>query len=139
MFTNKIYTEITINSTKENVWEVLMRFDDYAKWNPFITDIKGSKVIGERLDVAIDGMKFTPVVLENKPNEVFSWLGSLWFKGIFDGNHIFELKESKDGVLFIHKENFRGVLVPFLKKMLNGKTRKGFIAMNKALKKVVEN
>ena len=138
MFTHKIYTEITINSTKENVWNVLMHFDDYAKWNPFITEIKGSKVVGERLDVAIDGMKFTPIVIENKPNKVFSWLGSLLFEGIFDGNHIFELKEVGEGVVFIHKETFKGILVPFLKKMLINKTKKGFIAMNKALKELVE-
>ena len=138
MFTHKIYTEITVNSTKEKIWEALMCFEDYPKWNPFITEIKGLKVVGERLDVAIDGMKFNPVVLENKKHEVFSWLGNLWIKGVFDGNHIFELKEVGEGVVFIHKENFKGILVPFLKKMLNNKTKKGFIAMNKALKELVE-
>ena len=36
-----IQTEILINTDITKVWDVLMNFDSYPKWNPFITSISG--------------------------------------------------------------------------------------------------
>lgn len=59
--------------------------------------------------------------------------------GLFDGEHIFELKSlSEDTTLFIHRENFYGLLAPFLKKTLVRSTKAGFEAMNKKLKDICE-
>ncbi|MDW7672787.1 MAG: hypothetical protein SCK57_11745 [Bacillota bacterium] len=46
----------------------------------------------------------------------------------------------KEQILFRHEERFHGILVPVLwKKTLNQQTRRGFEAMNHALKELVEN
>jgi uncharacterized membrane protein len=35
-----LYTEIVINIIPENVWKVIMDFEKYPTWNPFIKSIK---------------------------------------------------------------------------------------------------
>lgn len=64
------------------------------------------------------------------------WLGRLWLPGIFDGEHIFEIEPvDADRVRFVQCEQFNGILVPFFN--LDG-TRRGFEAMNRALKERAE-
>ena len=85
-------------------------------------------------------MTFKPVVLVFEENKELRWRGKLWFAGIFDGEHRFVLKANEDGLTeFIHAEKFSGILVPFMRKMLNGRTKNGFVKMNEALKKKVES
>jgi hypothetical protein len=84
-------------------------------------------------------MTFTPRVLAFEKNKKFRWLGHLFIPGIFDGEHKFELKQNEDGTTsFIHSEKFRGILVPFLKKMLETTTKKGFESMNEKIKEMAE-
>ena len=83
-------------------------------------------------------MTFKPTVTEVDPGVRFEWLGSLGIRGIFDGRHRFELSPTQEGTRLIHSEEFTGVLVPFLKRFLDTKTRSGFVAMNESLKTRVE-
>ena len=67
------------------------------------------------------------------------WLGRLYFQGLFDGEHIFEITPiGKDCIRFAQREQFKGFLVPLLWSSLNTKIRQGFEAMNTALKKRAE-
>jgi hypothetical protein len=67
-------------------------------------------------------------------------LGRFILPGIFDGEHSFLLIDNGDGTTtFIHKENFRGILVPFMKKQLDNNTRRGFEEMNNKLKELAES
>ena len=80
-------------------------------------------------------MELRPTVTRVIPNRELRWLGRLVLPGIFDGEHIFEIEPGSDGkVQFVHRENFRGVLVPLFWKRLNTEIRKGFEDMNVALK-----
>ncbi|MFC2087064.1 SRPBCC domain-containing protein [Bacteroidota bacterium] len=84
-------------------------------------------------------MIFKPRGLKFSVNKEFRWLGHLFFPGIFDGEHIFELIEvDNNSTRFIQRENFSGILVPFLWKQLNTKTRKGFELMNDKIKEMAE-
>jgi hypothetical protein len=67
------------------------------------------------------------------------WLGSLLIKGLFDGEHIFELEALSDGKThFIHREEFFGVYVPILWWKFAPLTLRGFQAMNQELKSRAE-
>lgn len=135
----EIMTSIEINATPAHVWSVLMDTSAYPSWNPFIHSIKGELKQGNQIDVQVDGMRFRPTVLSLVKHKEFIWEGHFGFRGIFDGTHQFILEDMGDGhTLFIHKENFRGILVPLLWRKLNTETRAGFEAMNQALKKVCE-
>ena len=92
-----IQTEILINTDITKVWDVLMNFDSYPKWNPFITSIIGEQKLGNRLTVSINppggkGMTFKPNILTLESNKEFRWKGKLGINGIFDGEHYFILE-----------------------------------------------
>jgi hypothetical protein len=71
-------------------------------------------------------------------NKEFRWKGKLGINGIFDGEHYFILESvDKDITKFIHGEKFSGLLVPFVRKMLD-KTQKGFQLMNESIKNECE-
>lgn len=121
-----------------------MDFEQYPEWNPFILTISGKATKGEKLAVKLQpnpekkAMIFRPEVLASKPRHEFRWLGHLWFKGLFDGEHRFFLRENEDGsTTFIHEERFTGILVPLLKKILENDTKTGFNRMNEALRQRV--
>src|SRR5690242_3329618 len=112
----EITTRININASVNHVWQVLTDFTHYAEWNPFITSITGSAQVGNKINVRLvlpgsKGMNMTPRVTVFNPNKEFRWLGHLLFKGIFDGEHRFELQDNGDGTTtFIQSEKFRGIL-----------------------------
>ena len=139
-YTGKIHTEIEIDASAEKVWRVLTDFAAYPEWNPFVRHVEGEVSVGARLHVYIQpsggkGMLFRPTVLVAEPNRELRWLGHLWFPGIFDGEHSFSIEPLVEGrVRFVQRERFKGLLVPFLSKMLDGDTRRGFKEMNRALK-----
>lgn len=140
----EIRTEINIKASAEKIWSIIMDFDQYPEWNPFILSIIGKAKVRERLKVTVQSagskpMVFKPQVTLFHRYEQFGWLGSLFIRGIFDGHHIFELKKiSENETLFIHREEFSGILVTFLKKQLDNDTRAGFVAMNEKLKTQAE-
>lgn len=136
---HSIHTEIIIHSSPERIWDALMGFSRYGEWNPFITKISGNPEVGNRLEVIMQppggsSMKFTPKVLVHEPNRLLRWIGSMVFRGIFDGEHSFEIRDNGNGsCTFIQSEKFSGILVPLFRKMLDTKTREGFVGMNDQL------
>lgn len=140
----EIKTQMQINATPQQVWDVLTDFKNYSKWNPFVRSIIGDVREGNKIKVVLGPqgdkpMTFNPKVLAFKEAQDFRWLGHLLFPGIFDGEHYFELLENVDGsTTFIHGERFEGILVGMMAKKLDTDIKLGFEAMNKALKKQVE-
>lgn len=133
-----------IDAPPPDVWRVLMDFDAYGDWNPFIRSISGRPESGETLTVRMEppggkGMTIKPKVLAVQPEHELRWKGRLLIPGLFDGEHIFRLEPVGDGrTRFVHREEFGGVLVWFVKGVLR-KTAEGFEQMNAALKQRVES
>jgi hypothetical protein len=140
----QLRTEIEIAAPAERVWQVLTDFGRYHEWNPFITGIGGELSVGKKLKVTISPpesseMTFTPDVLVHAPNQELRWRGKILFKGVFDGEHFFQLSEPSPGrTRFVHGEDFSGVLLRFMTGKLTHVAR-GFVYMNQALKKRVES
>jgi len=138
-------TEITINANSKEVWNVLMDHQEYPKWNPFIKHISGNTTKGANMKVTIqpegkEPMNFTPIVLRNDKEKEFRWLGHLFVKGLFDGEHYFQLEDmGSNQTRFVHGENFSGLMAGVLMKMIGENTKKGFHAMNVTLKERIEN
>lgn len=141
----ELITEIKINAKPAQVWAILTDFSSYPAWNPFIKSLTGDVQVGNTITARIEppkasGMTFKPKVLSFEANKKFVWLGNLLIKGLFDGEHSFELIDNLDGTTtFIQSEKFEGILLPLFKKMLDVNTKEGFESMNKALKDRVES
>jgi hypothetical protein len=141
---HRIETQIEINAPAERVWSLLMDFPSYPRWNPFIRSIEGNPMVGQSLNVLIQppgsrAMRFRPIVLKVEPNREFRWKGKLLVPGLFDGEHYFKLEpKPRGGLVFRQGEMFSGLLVPLLRRSLDGATRQGFIAMNEALRREAE-
>jgi hypothetical protein len=139
-----IETEIEINGTATQVWEVLTDFGRYPEWNPFILRIAGTLQTGSKLRAVVQTPHFPkitiqPLLLKVEAEHELRWLGHWVVPKIFDGEHLFAIEplgESK--VNFVQKELFTGLLVPLLWRKMAGNILLGFENMSQALKKRVE-
>jgi hypothetical protein len=136
----EITTQIEIKANPNSIWQTLTDFENYSKWNPFIKKVEGDVKVGNYLNIEVDGMKFKPEVLVYNESKEFRWIGKLFFKGLFEGEHKFEIIQNDNGTsTFVQSEKFRGILVPLFKKKLNSNTKNGFANMNQKLKERVES
>jgi hypothetical protein len=141
MFT--LRTQIDIEAPPEVVSQILTDTENVATWNPFIHRFEGELATGSQITVDLGApgkspMTFKPTVLKSDVDRELRWRGKLLVRGVFDGEHVFELQRTETGTRFNHCENFSALLVPFLKGMLERDIRPGFEAMNRALKQKAE-
>lgn len=140
----QLKTEIIIDAAPTLVWKVLMDFENYINWNPFLISIKGKAEVGTYLENKIQmsetkSMDFKPKVLVVEENKEFRWKGKMFVNGLFDGEHYFLLEKTAEGnTQLIHGENFTGVFGSVIFKMIKEDTMKGFEKMNRSLKAEVE-
>lgn len=144
LFMRELYSEIEINASEDKIWDILTDFDKYPVWNPFIRELKGDVLKGTKVTVYLQppgakSMKFIPAIIKMEKNRELRWMGRFLFPGLFDGEHIFLIQQMSPGkVRFVHKEVFKGLLVPMFWKTIDRDIRKGLEAMNTALKKLAE-
>ena len=137
-----LQAEIVINAPAACVWKVLIDFEAYPEWNPFIRQVTGKAEPGEKLTIQMrlgnHTMTIKPTILFEQPQRELRWLGHLFIPGIFDGEHSFVI-EPLGGrkVRLIQSEEFNGLLIPFSKGLLD-ETKQSFYEMNRALKERAE-
>ncbi|MDQ2049716.1 SRPBCC domain-containing protein [Natronolimnohabitans sp. A-GB9] len=132
----EVFTEI--DAPPDVVWEVLLEFESYPEWNPFVRAVEGEPSEGEQLQVRIDppggrSMTFSPEVVAVEENRRLVWLGRLAVPFAFDGYHEFHLEPIEGGerTRLLHRETVRGALVPLL--FDEDALESGFEAMNEAV------
>ena len=136
---SELATSVDVDAPPERVWTVLTDFDSYPEWNPTMR-IRGRPNLGAHLDVELRlpdarPQAFRPTVTRvDRPHEL-RWLGHLFVPGLYDGEHRFRVEDLGDGrSRFHHGEAFSGVLVGPVNRLLGSRVRRGFEAMNEALK-----
>jgi len=135
----ELTTSVEIEAPPETVWSVLTDFAAYPEWNPR-TRITGIPEAGERLVVepgpdAAGIPTFRPRVLRADPPRELRWLGHLYVRGLFDGEHVFAIEDLGDGrSRFVQSETFGGVLARPLMWLYGEETKTGFEVVNAALK-----
>ena len=138
-FRNEIRSEAQIVGTPDEVWAVLSDFGSYGEWNPGMDDVQGEAKAGSRLTIrfTLNGGRtrtMRPTVLVVEPGRELRWLGRLLMPWVFDGEHRFEIHETTPGsVTFVQGERFKGLLVPFLRKLIEVDTATTFVRVNEAL------
>lgn len=140
----EIQTSIEIKAEAKTIWKTFTDFKNYQNWNPFIKELEGEISEGQHFSVKIHPPKgtvmiFNPKLLLYQANKELRWKGKLLFKGLFDGEHYFQIQELEKGrCLFVQGEIFNGMLVPLFGKQFYKKVENGFNLMNQALKEKVE-
>ena len=135
-----IKTAITINAPAETIWNILAHTAAYPTWNPLVVTLNGELKEGNNIEIHVSLGKdkpsvFKPRLLVVKKDTELRWKGSLFVKGLFDGEHSFQLEPQADGsVRFVHEEVFTGMLSSLIFGMIGKDTLAGFNAMNEALK-----
>lgn len=136
----QVHTQVLIDAPPERVWAVLTDTARYAEWNPVMVRMSGRLQTGQTIEFenrSQDGktMTFRPTVLRADAGRELLWRGRLWVPRLFDGDHSFVLTPTADGKTQLqHGENFRGVLVPFVRGWLRGTIQPDFQRINAALK-----
>ena len=139
----EVYSEIQINASASVVWDILTDFEKFGEWNPFIKEISGTLKEGSELRVFMEppnskGMEFKPTLKKVETEKKIQWLGKVWIPKLFDGEHSWTINQIDDNtVLFIQKERFTGIFIPFFTKLLKN-TKSGFEMMNQNLKQRAE-
>lgn len=136
-------TSIDIDAPPERVWSILMDFDAYPAWNPFIITIAGEQKVGGKLQAELkppNGKKttFKPTVQVFADGTELTWLGRILVPGIFDGRHTLRVEPRAGGSRFIQREKFTGIIAGLLMRFIGEDTEAGFNAMNQALKERAE-
>jgi len=139
----EVYSEIQINASSSVVWDILTDFEKFGEWNPFIKEISGTLKEESELRIFIEppnskGMEFKPTLKKVETEKKIQWLGKIWIPKLFDGEHSWTINQIDDNiVLFIQKERFTGIFIPFFSKLLKN-TKSGFEMMNQNLKQRAE-
>jgi hypothetical protein len=139
-----LHSDIEIAGTPEQVWAHLTDFGRFPDWNPFIQHAAGDVQQGATIEAHLvlpNGTKMAakPTLIKVEPNRELRWLGHFLFKGLFDGEHYFEIEPLDNSRIRLrHGEHFRGLLAAPLFALIGKNTVAGFEAMNEALKAEVE-
>jgi hypothetical protein len=141
----ELRTEIEIQASPDKVWQVLTNLDKYPEWNPFIHHAIGSAKVGESVDITFRSgskeMSLHCAVVKVEPNKELCWKYHVLLPGLFRGEHSFIIEPTgNNGVRFVDREIFHGLLVFSQAKDIDTNSRQGFEAMDQALKiKAEEN
>lgn len=136
---HELCTQVEIQASSEKVWQVLTDFEKYPNWNPFIHHAIGNAEAGERIDItfrsASKEMLLHCQVIKAEPSRELIWNYHVVLPALFRGEHHFTIQPiGTNRVLFIDKEIFHGLLVPLQVKDIDTHSRRGFEAMDVALK-----
>ncbi len=133
----ELRTEIEINASPEAVWNIIIDFESYEEWNPFINRIIGQAKQGGKIEISLHtpagkNRKYEPTITKVDDGRELRWMGKSW---LLNGEHIFTIEQLQaDKVRFIHREVFDGLLAGFFGKSIDTDIRQGFEEMNRSLK-----
>jgi hypothetical protein len=131
-----VQTRIEINAPAKDVRGVLLGFEDYPRWNPFIVKVDGAAAAGAKVRVTVKPVGKDPISGETTITDLtenrLAWTGSLPIPGLFRGRHEFIVEDEGGGrTMFYQNEKMSGLIIPFFDFKPEAA---GFALMNGALK-----
>lgn len=135
----RVEDRIGIQAPPEVIWEVVRDLDAWSEWNPTYPRAEGEIRIGNilTLDLLLPGQSTQEIkarVLDWVPNEQLHWELKL-LGGLIRTLRYIEISPlAESGCVVDNGEFFGGLMGPSLGKRMRGPVRRGFLAMNEALK-----
>ena len=137
----EIRSEIEVEALGTIVWKVLVDFQRYKEWNPFIYSISGEAIVGQKIRINLrtpsgKERNYEPVITKADVDRELRWIGKSFF---LNGEHVFSLEDTKPGFTrFVQSEIFRGPLSRFFGEGTGKDITSGIEQMNLALKRRAE-
>ncbi|HET7736921.1 MAG TPA: SRPBCC domain-containing protein [Nocardioidaceae bacterium] len=133
-------TTFPVSASAEDVWRVLLDFDQWAEWNPSVPSISGGATKGStlKLTLAMPGRpsaKVKATITELDPGRRLHWHGNVAGDGFFRGTRKFDLEPQPDGTTLVtHVEDVGGAFFPVFKLLMGSAIQKHHDNLNEALK-----
>jgi len=112
-------TATLIEAPREKVWDLVMDFDAYPEWNPYITSIRGVPAPGRTLAITIhppgDGTsEIEAEVYTFHPPRKFRWQSRYLLPGLRDFEYEVIVAPVGPGrTSLLQRARFEGLLTPF--------------------------
>jgi len=106
-----IETQIKASSTPEKIWKILINFEEYELWNPFMIKVVGDAKLGSKIMVKIQTVRgklrtYYPTITRLEINKELRWKGKSFLPGIFDGERIFIIEKSTDNKVSLYTKKY---------------------------------
>jgi len=131
-----VVTGLVIEAPIERVWQVLLDFPSYPRWNPLLPEAGGEPRLGARVafrarvGTRTPLLRFTGTIRACAPHRL-EWTGGV--PGLLAGRHVLELTGAGGGTRLVHREDFRGLIALLLGRRLVDFVRPAYAAMDRAL------
>ncbi len=117
----KMFTVSTrIHANPETIWAHLTDGAHWTAWNPTVTKLEGTIAAGSKVSVYTKlspGRAFPLMVSEFDPPRRMVWTGGMPL-GLFKGVRTYTLTPTADGVEFVMREEFSGLMAPLITKSI---------------------
>ena len=140
----EIRTEIEINASQMDVWDILMAFDKWSDWNPTVNQASGTATLGSKVSIIMagsegkNGQKYSADITTFEAPRSFRWRAVMMAGFLMTNDRSFELEPAGEGTKLINTEHFSGLLVSLLWSKLENFVPDSLISMNEALKRRAE-
>ncbi len=110
---------VVVEASRERIWSLLTRFDEYGTWNPYITSASGTAVEGGTVDLHTEPRRgeaedLTAEVLVLHPRRKIEWQTRKLIPGLLDHEQIFRvIPVGTNRYRIVQEARFEGVLAPF--------------------------
>lgn len=140
-----LYAEIEIDAPAMNVWDALVRKEDWRYWNTFLYDCdpRSNFMLGREVFLAMQRIEgdadteFQPVVTTLRPGNCLRWVSKI--PGL-KTEHSFEMQEITPGrTRYLHRDIFMGPLSGVFLPFIRDDERDGLRRMAFQLKRYVES
>lgn len=136
----EVASEIEIDAPAASVWQVFTDLPRFSEWNPFIRHAQGSLALGGEVHVKVRTALRVPLafrarVVVHVEERMVRWYGKFVSRWIGSGDHTFSIEPlGEQRCRFAQCEYFAGLLPRLAQGLLIRESRRGFEAMNRALK-----
>jgi hypothetical protein len=137
----EVQAETAIAAPVVLVWQVLTDVSRYQEWSTMLHYRGGALAEGAPVQLRLalpDGpsYNFAPQVIALEPERRFVWRATTGLRGIFDGEHHFELRSLDAGQTHLrNREIYSGLLAPIFQRLpMMRDAPAGFAAMNSEIK-----
>lgn len=139
----RIEDRVGIQAPVETVWSLVHDLAGWGRWNPLYTRAEGIVRIGQMLTLTLElpgqpARTLHPIVMEWVPNEQLHWR-QIAMRGWATRVHYIEIEKlTETSCIVSNGELVGGLLGPLTARSTKGALRRGFKAMNEALKAAAE-